>query len=112
MTSDAVFYISPIVFGQYSATIKNAIDRWLPNMLPFFMTRPDGSTIHPPRYDDYPQQIVIGYAEDLTEDDASLFTDISIKHRNNMQVLIYQDDPVMLHHEICHLNLKRVGGNL
>lgn len=48
MTSDLAVYLCPIVFGQYSANMKCAIDRWLPNMLPFFMTRPDGSTMHPP----------------------------------------------------------------
>ena len=33
--SDAVIYLSPIVFGQFSANIKNILDRRLPNVLPF-----------------------------------------------------------------------------
>jgi multimeric flavodoxin WrbA len=29
MTSDVVVYLCPIVFGQFSANIKFALDRWL-----------------------------------------------------------------------------------
>ena len=112
MTSDVVFYISPVVFGRFSANIKNVIDRWLPNMLPFFMTRQNGSTMHPPRYKDYPRQVMIGYAESLTAEDAQLFTDINKKHRNNIEVMIYQDDPAKLYSEISEVRLARVGGQL
>ena len=44
MTSDVVVYLCPVVFGQFSANMKYAIDRWLPNMLPYFITKDDGST--------------------------------------------------------------------
>lgn len=73
VNSDVVFYLSPVVFGQCSATIKSAVDRWLPNMLPFFETRPDGSTMHPSRYETYPKVVFIGYGDDLSENDAQLF---------------------------------------
>ncbi|SHH94627.1 hypothetical protein SAMN02745823_01592 [Sporobacter termitidis DSM 10068] len=111
MTSDAVFYICPIVFGQFSANIKNAVDRWLPNMLPFFETRPDGSTMHPPRYIDYPCQIMIGYGENLTREDARLFTDIIKKHRGGAEVLIC-GDPAELPEALGRLSLSRIGGHL
>ena len=52
------------------------------------MTRPDGTTMHPPRYDDYPSVIMIGYADELTGEDAQLFADIA-NHRSNMTVLTY-----------------------
>lgn len=51
VNSDVVVYLSPVIFGQFSANIKNALDRWIPNVLPFFETRSDGSTMHPSRYD-------------------------------------------------------------
>ena len=92
INSDAVIYLSPIVFGQFSANIKNSLDRWIPNALPFFITRPDGSTMHPARYDKYPCQIIIGYGDELNGQDVQLFTDITKKHRRNVQVLIYKDD--------------------
>lgn len=69
VNSDVVVYLSPIVFGQFSANIKNALDRWLPNVLPFFETRSDGSTIHPSRYDSYPKMIIIGYGNKLLAED-------------------------------------------
>jgi hypothetical protein len=109
MTSDVVFYLSPVVCGQFSANIKTVVDRWLPNMLPFFDTRPDGSTVHPPRYVDYPRQIVVGCAEDLTDEDAQLFWDITKKHRRNIDVLIWKDD-AGLAAALDGISLERMAG--
>lgn len=91
MNSDAVVFLSPVVFGQFSANIKNAVDRTLPNMLPFFYRRPDGSTMHPPRYDKYPALFIIGYGEGLDPEEAQLFRDITAKHRYGIGVEVYQD---------------------
>lgn len=112
MTSDVVVYLCPIVFGQFSANIKSAIDRWLPNMLPFFETRKDGSTMHPPRYENYPKQILIGYAENLLPNDAQLFIDITKKHRNNISILIDQGDDAELLESLLSIPLERIGGSL
>lgn len=71
-SSDVVVYLSPIVFGQYSPNIKNAIDRWLPNVLPLFVGKPDGTTGHPPRYPSAPKQVVIGYGNAVSREDALL----------------------------------------
>ena len=92
MNSDVVVYLSPVIFGQFSANIKNAIDRWLPNILPFFISRPDGSTMHPARYETYPVQFIIGYGEDISEEDARLFVDITKKHRSNVEALVFLGD--------------------
>jgi multimeric flavodoxin WrbA len=112
VSSEAVIYISPVIFGQFSASIKSAIDRWLPNMLPFFATRADGSTMHPPRYTDYPAQVMIGYADDLSPEDAQLFTDIIKKHRNNVGVLIYRGPDTDIAGFLDSIELKRVEGSL
>ncbi|HBE77282.1 MAG TPA: flavodoxin family protein [Firmicutes bacterium] len=110
MNSDIVIYLSPIIFGQFSANIKNAIDRSLPNTsLPFFITRPDGSTIHPPRYDKYPQPIIIGYGEQLDTEDRQLFIDITEKHRKNIPALIYQNDDQALIDALNTIALGKVG---
>jgi len=92
MSADVVFFLSPVVFGQFSANMKNARDRWLPNMLPFFKVRPDGSTIHPPRYDDYPTLLIIGYADEITEEDLKLFIDITKKHLREIEAFIFRDE--------------------
>ena len=112
MTSDVVVYLCPIVFGQFSANMKSAIDRWLPNMLPFFLTRKDGSTMHPPRYESYAKQIMIGYAEHLSEDDAQLFVDITQKHRSSVMMLIDRGNDAELADALRTISLERVGGSL
>lgn len=112
MNSDVVIYLSPIIFGQFSPTIKNVIDRGLPNMLPFFETRPDGSTMHPPRYDTYPTQIIIGYGDGISDEDKQLFIDVTKKHRRNIEVLIYQEPTENIIKALNEMDLRRVGGRL
>ena len=112
MNSDVVVFLTPLVFGQFSANIKNAVDRWLPNMLPFFNTRKDGSTMHPPRYDDYPKQIMMGYGADISESDAQLFSDITKKHRSNVNVLIWRGNGAEMTEALENIELKRVSGAL
>lgn len=111
ISSDLVVYLCPVVFGQFSANIKDVIDRWLPNMLPFFMMRPDGSTMHPPRYRDYPRQLIVGYGENLTQEDAQLFCDITKKHRSNVEAVIYNDDETLVQ-TMRTIPVGRIGGLL
>jgi hypothetical protein len=109
MESDVAVYFSPVVFGQFSAIIKSALDRWIPNILPFFTVRPDGSTIHPPRYKTNPRFIMIGYGENLSAEDARLFADITKKHRKNGEVLIYEGDDEKTANELLSVQLTRAG---
>ncbi len=111
MASDAVFYLMPVVFGQFSANMANVINRWLPNMLPFFMIRPDGSTMHPPRYDQYPAQVMVGYGDAIAEEDAQLFMDINLKHRSNAQALVCRTG-VDMEQQLRNISLVRTGGML
>ncbi|HEX3025797.1 MAG TPA: flavodoxin family protein [Clostridia bacterium] len=112
MNSDVVVYLSPVVFGQFSANLKNVIDRWLPNMLPFFETNPDGSTIHPSRYASNPCQFMIGYGQNVTEEDAQLFCDITQKHRNKTEALVYRGDDTQIIGALSRMKLERVSGQL
>jgi hypothetical protein len=113
MNSDVALYLSPVIFGQFSANIKDAIDRWLPNMLPFFMIRKDGSMMHPRRYPSYPKQIMIGYGNDITVEDAELFRDISQKHRSNVEVIIFDRNHPQIHNVLDEISLQRIiGGTL
>lgn len=112
MQSDVVVYLCPVIFGQFSANMKSVVDRWLPNMLPFFMTRKDGSTMHPPRYKDYPKQIFIGYGEDVTPEELQLFQDITLKHRSNIGMIIDHGNDVDVLSALGKMELSRVGGSL
>ena len=112
MNSDVVVYLNPVVFGQFSANIKYALDRWLPNMLPFFEVRKDGSTIHPRRYESYPKQIMIGYGENLNAEDAQLFIDITKKHRSHIDVLIDDGTDSQIKKAFESSSLKRIVGGV
>ena len=111
MNCDALVWLCPIVFGQMSANIKNTLDRWLPNMLPFFTTRIDGSTMHPPRYDKYPRQVMIGYGDALSQDDAQLFCDITKKHRTGVPALT-ADANTDITPMLDKITFERIGGPL
>jgi multimeric flavodoxin WrbA len=112
INSDVVVYLSPVIFGQFSANIKSAVDRWLPNILPFFMTRPDGSTMHSSRYLTYPKQIIIGYGEAVSKEDAQLFVDITKKHRRNIEVLVFNGSDSDCTSFFDQIKLNRVGSQL
>ena len=109
MTSDVVVYLCPVVFGQFSANMKNTIDRWLPNMLPFFIIRKDGSTMHPPRYQSYPKQFIIGYGDDISAEDAALFSDITSRHRVGVDTFIFEGE---IDGFFQNAELSRVEGSL
>jgi hypothetical protein len=108
MNSDVVVFLTPLVFGQFSANMKNVLDRWLPNMLPFFYKRSDGSTMHPPRYSSYPMQLMVGYGEIVSDKDAQLFIDINKKHRFELEVLIWRDDSSDFTEELAKIKYMRV----
>lgn len=112
MASDVVVYLTPVVFGQFSANIKSALDRWIPNILPFFISRPDGSTIHPARYETNPQMVMIGYGDDVTDEDVALFCDITAKHRKNGAVLFYRGDDEQTEQALLAVRLHRTGDRL
>jgi multimeric flavodoxin WrbA len=111
MNSDFAVYLCPVVFGQFSANIKNAVDRWLPNILPFFIVREDGSTMHPARYGSYPMQIMIGYGDSLDAEDKQLFADIIKKHRRNVEAFVYESD-ADLAETLDGYTFKRAEGKL
>lgn len=112
INSDVAVYLSPVIFGQFSANIKSAVDRWLPNILPFFITRCDGSTMHSSRYVTYPKQIIIGYGEEVSDEDAQLFEDITKKHRRNIEVLVFNGNDSDCTSFLNQTKLERVGGQL
>ena len=72
MNSTLVIYLSPIVFGGFSASVKNVLDRTLPNISPFFTTK-NGLTNHKNRYEHYPLQAIIGYGTEITTQEQNTF---------------------------------------
>lgn len=68
VNSDVLVLLSPVTFGGYSSTLKNAVDRLIPNILPLFVSI-KGETRHPPRYLEYPRLLGIGISADNARED-------------------------------------------
>ncbi len=62
ITSDLAVFLSPVTFGGYSSELKKALDRMIPNVLPFF-EKFDGEVHHRKRYEVYPKLVAIGVLE-------------------------------------------------
>ncbi len=107
--SDVVVYLTPIVFGQYSPNIKNAIDRWLPNVLPLFVKKTDGTTGHPPRYPSKPKVVVIGYGNTVSQEEAQLFINV-VKHRSGVEAFVYFNEQESIAERLETVRLERVRG--
>lgn len=59
VTSDLQVWITPVLFGGYGPALKRALDRSIPNILPFF-TRIGGEVHHPQRYDRRRKFLAVG----------------------------------------------------
>lgn len=70
--SELVVYLTPVVFGGYSAQLKKALDRQLPNLSPFCM-KINGEVHHKPRYGHYPLIIAVGVLSDSDEESERIF---------------------------------------
>jgi multimeric flavodoxin WrbA len=66
-----IVFLTPVRFGTFSSTIKNVIDR--------------GGLII--RNHTSCRQIIIGYGEDVTDEERSTFIDITAKHRGKADVV-------------------------
>jgi len=83
-TADLVVFLTPIVFGGYSAELKKAVDRLLGLIHPFFKEQ-DGLTRHFPRYQRYARLLVIGLAERIDDEAANIFREMAAGNAINLQ---------------------------
>lgn len=79
MGSELTSWITPVTMGGYSAMLKNAVDRLIPLVLPYF-TFVGREVHHVPRYRRYPSLLVVGCLEARDQQEESLFH--SVVHRN------------------------------
>ena len=59
IAGDLTIYLTAITFGGYSSALKQAVDRSICLISPFF-TRIDGEVHHQPRYKRYPALVGVG----------------------------------------------------
>lgn len=82
MQSDVVVFVTPIIFGGYSAALKRAVDRVIPILSPFFM-KIRGEVHHKPRYEKYPALVGIGILPRRDDESAAVFSRIIERHATN-----------------------------
>lgn len=94
---DVVIYFSPVTFGGYSCELKKVIDRYIPNILPFFQII-QNEIHHVPRYKKFPNLIFIGTLP--CENSAMEKTFFQLNHRNaiNMYPNLYSQ-AIFYHHQ-------------
>lgn len=81
--SDLLVLLTPIIFGGYSSELKKAVDRLLPNALPFF-TKVEGETHHSGRYERYPRLLVIGVLHQPDGESEIIFKNLVDRNTINM----------------------------
>jgi multimeric flavodoxin WrbA len=70
--SDLLIYLTPVTFGAYSSDLKRMVDHQIQNISPHF-TKIDGETHHKPRYERYPDLLVVGWQAQPDAEEAAVF---------------------------------------
>lgn len=82
INSHRCIILSPIRFGSYSYVIKQAVDRFIPLISPFFRFV-DGEVHHRVRYDKYPHLLPIGILTPYNKTQEELFKKLIRRNRIN-----------------------------
>jgi multimeric flavodoxin WrbA len=97
--SNLILHFTPITFGGYSSELKKVIDRFIPNILPFFR-KYKGEIHHKQRYMNRAPIIVVGILDKPDKKKETVFKELVYRNSLNMDapshdVIIYtkNDDP-------------------
>jgi multimeric flavodoxin WrbA len=85
---DVVIYFSPVTFGGYSYELKKAMDRFIPNIMPFFRIH-QNEIHHVPRYKKYPNLIFIGTLPGENPAMENTFFQLNYRNALNMNPSLY-----------------------
>ncbi len=75
-------WITPVTFGGYASGLKKAVDRLLPNILPFFI-RIDGEVHHPQRYERRRRLLALGTLAGPDEEAERIFHGLARRNALN-----------------------------
>lgn len=81
--SALVVFLTPVTFGGYSSELKKALDRSIPNLLPFFR-RVDGQIHHVQRYERTPSFVGIGFIQRPDAEAERIFTTLVERNAINL----------------------------
>jgi multimeric flavodoxin WrbA len=70
-----MIYLSPVVYGGYSAELKKALDRSICLISPFFRVY-HNEIHHEIRYENYPKLIVVGTLPNPDSEQEEIFTEL------------------------------------
>lgn len=86
---DELIVISKVQYGGYSAFVKNVMDRNIGYLLPFFKVRKN-EMHHADRYPNRLKMTVIGYGEDLSEEETETFKNLVSANAVNLNTQGYR----------------------
>ena len=86
---DELIVISKVQYGGYSAFVKNVMDRNIGYLLPFFTVR-KSEMHHADRYPNRLKMTVIGYGEDITEEETETFKNLVAANALNLNTQGYR----------------------
>lgn len=104
VNSHILIFVTPIIFGGYSADLKKAVDRFMVLGLPFFTVK-DGNLLHPMRYEEK-FLVGIGLSEIYQPDQEAGFKDLVARNSINTQyphravVFKSADSSEKIHHDL------------
>lgn len=81
---DLLIIVSKISSGCYSPAVKKVLDRHIPSILPFLKVV-NGEMHHSPRYNRYPDIMVLGYGEDVTMEEEKTLNELTDANAVNLQ---------------------------
>lgn len=81
--ADLAIFLTPVVFGGYSAELKKALDRLISLAHPYFNER-DGLTRHEARYDRYVPLLFLGLTEQVDNESADIFREMAAGNAINL----------------------------
>ncbi|MFX1462799.1 MAG: flavodoxin family protein [Promethearchaeota archaeon] len=87
--NDLVIHFTPITFGGYSSELKKVLDRFIPDILPFF-TKRSGETHHKYRYEKRSSIIAVGVSNEPNEEKESIFKELVYRNSLNMGAPIHE----------------------
>lgn len=98
VASDATVWITPVTFGGYSSTLKKALDRSIPILLPFFI-KAHGEIHHPQRYEKRRKLLALGTLPAPDAESERIFRDLV--HRNAINMNPVKTDVSILSEQAC-----------
>lgn len=109
INSNNLIVITKITYGGYSPYVKKIFERMLPNILPYFKVE-NNETHHAPRYNRYPNLTIIGYGDDLLDQEKVLFNNLVKANAINMQNPSYKSIIIADKNEISQM-INSIGVN-